>query len=40
MRAAVLRLLEAGEAGLEEAQAWLRIGADDLRFQLAQFGVD
>ena len=40
MRAAVLRLLEAGEAGLEEAQAWLHIGADDLRYQLAQFGVE
>ena len=40
MRAAVLRLLEAGVATFEEAQAWLRIGADDLRYQLAQFGVE
>jgi transcriptional regulator with XRE-family HTH domain/Zn-dependent peptidase ImmA (M78 family) len=40
MRAAVLRLLEAGVATLEEAQTWLRIGADDLRYQLAQFGVE
>ncbi len=40
MRAAVLRLLEAGVATLEEAQAWLRIGAGDLRYQLSRFGVE